>query len=193
MMIHNIQKQNDKTELGFWIYLMSDMVLFGALFACFQILRHNTAGGPAASELFDLPYVFIETMVLLASSVASGIALSALRAKKVHLFRSLLILTIVLGIAFLAMEIAEFSMLIHEGYSWTTSGFLSSYFTLVGTHGMHIFFGIVWGIALLVVSGSRAGKNDHYDRKVTLFTTFWHFLDLIWIAIFTVVYLMGAL
>lgn len=187
-----ISAQYEKTTYGFWLYLMSDMVLFAALFATFQVLRHNTAGGATGQELFDLPFVFVETVLLLVSSLTAGIGLVALKAKKVAIFRALLTITVVLGLAFLCMEISEFTHLVREGNSWAASGFLSAFFTLVGTHGFHILVGCLWAVALLVTSKSRAENDPHYLRKANMFTMFWHFLDFVWIFIFTVVYLMGV-
>lgn len=186
------QRQNDKTSLGFWIYLMSDLMIFASLFATFQVLRGNTAGGPSEKEIFDLPYVLVETILLLASSMTAGISLIAYKAKKVELFRTLLGCTILLGFGFLGMELAEFWHLAAEGNSWQRSGFLSSYFTLVATHGLHIFFGLLWACALFFASFKRRIGDMDLVRKASLFTLFWHFLDLVWIFIFTVVYLIGV-
>lgn len=189
------QKQRfnaDKASLGFWIYLMSDLMIFASLFATFQVLRHNTAGGPSGEDIFDIPYVLIETVLLLCSSVTAGISCLAYQAKKPTLFRALLSATIVLGIGFLAMELSEFAHLALDGDSWQDSGFLSAYFTLVGTHGLHILLGLIWAAALLIVSFKRTLGDVNMTRKLNLFTIFWHFLDLVWIFIFTVVYLAGV-
>ena len=189
------QKQRfnaDKASLGFWIYLMSDLMIFASLFATFQVLRHNTAGGPSGEDIFDIPYVLIETVLLLCSSVTAGISCLAYQAKKPTLFRALLSATIVLGIGFLAMELSEFAHLALDGDSWQDSGFLSAYFTLVGTHGLHILLGLIWAAALLIVSFKRPLGDVDMTRKLNLFTIFWHFLDLVWIFIFTVVYLAGV-
>lgn len=180
-----------KTQLGFWLYLMSDIMLFATLFAVFQIQRNATAGNVSGHDIFDLPYIFGETILLLASSVSAGIAWMAAEAKKVRVFRWLLILTVLLGLGFLIMELSEFARLAADGHSWQASGFLSAYFTLVGTHGLHISVGIIWAVTLLVMVWLR-GLDHNFVRKIGLFTLFWHFLDLVWIFIFTVVYLMGA-
>lgn len=190
-MSHTTQSY-DKTKLGFWLYLMSDIVLFGCLFATFQVLRHNTAGGPDARELFDLPFVLVETILLLASSLTSGIGLLYLRIGRVNVFRTLLAITVVLGASFLAMELYEFHHLVAEGASWQRSAFLSGFFTLVGTHGFHILIGLIWAMTLFVMTFKKKLQRDTFAARASMFTTFWHFLDFVWIFIFTVVYLMGV-
>ena len=183
---------NDKTILGFWVYLMTDIVLFGSLFATYVVLRNNTYGGPGGSEIFEMPAILVETLVLLTSSFTCGLAMLAVRRK--HLPWSLFWFgfTFLLGIIFLVLELAEFSHLIAEGYSWQRSGFLSAFFTLVATHGLHIAIGLLW---LLVMGWQivRHGFTNGVVRRLTLFSIFWHFLDIIWIFIFTVVYLIGAI
>jgi len=181
-----------KTQLGFWLYLMSDVMLFATLFAVFQIQRNAIAGNVSGHDIFSLPYVLGETVLLLVSSVTAGIAWMAAEVRKTALFRVLLAATIVLGLGFLVMEISEFARLVADGHSWQASGFLSAYFTLVGTHGLHISMGIIWALVMLIVSMQR-GLEENLVRKIGLFALFWHFLDLVWIFIFTVVYLMGVL
>ena len=183
---------DDKTQLGFWIYLMTDIILFASLFATFLVLRDSTFGGPSGNELFGLPFVLLETMVLLISSFSAGLGLlAALSGKK----RAVLVwfgITFVLGVTFLGLELHEFSSLVHEGHSWESSAFLSAFFTLVGTHGAHISAGLVWmGVVMWRVF--KNGLTVHIKRKLTMLSLFWHFLDIIWIFIFTVVYLMGAI
>lgn len=188
------QRQNDtsKTVFGFWVYLMTDCVLFAGLFATYAVLHNNTFGGPDGKELFSLPYVLAETMILLLSSYSCGLAILAVKrnAKKAALW--LFFLTFCLGLAFLAMELIEFHKLIEEGNNWQRSGFLSSYFTLVGTHGLHITVGLIW-IAVMIMKVSKMGLNEVNTKRLTLMSLFWHFLDVIWIFIFTIVYLLGAL
>ena len=186
------QRAMSKGQIGFWIYLMSDMILFSTLFATYMILENATNGGVTSHEIYNLPYVLVETIALLISSVTSGIAYLAATAQKKHLYLSMMILTIALGLVFLTMELHEFSGLVAAGHSWTQSGFLSAYFTLVGTHGLHISVGLFWAITMVVVSLKR-GLNRDVVRKIGLFSLFWHFLDLIWIFIFSVVYLMGVM
>ena len=186
------KKAVNKGQLGFWIYLMSDMVLFSALFATFMILRNSTNGSVSGHDIFDLPYVLVETIALLISSVTSGIAYLAATVGKKQLYLSMMVLTVALGLVFIVMELTEFHGLVVDGHSWTVSGFLSAYFTLVGTHGLHISVGLIWAITMIAVSFKR-GLTTDVVRKLGLFSLFWHFLDLIWIFIFTIVYLMGVL
>jgi cytochrome o ubiquinol oxidase subunit III len=182
----------ERKTLGFWIYLMTDCVLFASLFATFAVLRNATAGGPGGSELFDMPFVLVETMLLLTSSFTVGLAVLA--AKSGYKTQSFVWLgvTFLLGAAFLAMELYEFTELIHEGAGPQTSAFLSAFFTLVGTHGIHIAVGLLW----LIVVAYRLWrynfkKNDLF--RLSLFSLFWHFLDIIWIFIFSIVYLIGGM
>lgn len=181
-----------KTTFGFWVYLMTDCILFATLFATYAVLHNNTFGGPSGRELFDLPFVLVETLILLTSSFTCGIAMLAMQrtAKKAVLVS--LLITGLLGAAFLGMEIFEFSQLASEGNSWRRSGFLSAFFTLVGTHGLHIATGLVW-MTVLGVQILRRGLTVHTTRRLTLLSMFWHFLDIVWIFIFTLVYLLGAL
>lgn len=181
-----------KVTLGFWVYLMTDCVLFASLFATYLVLHNNTNGGPDSAELFSLPYVLIETLLLLTSSFTSGLALLATHQNKPKQVIGWLVATAVLGAGFLAMEITEFTKLANEGNSWTHSGFLSSYFTLVGTHGLHIAAGLIW-LCILIVFVLKRGVVNANVRRLSLFSLFWHFLDIVWIFIFSVVYLIGAL
>ena len=186
--IHN----TEKTIFGFWIYLMTDLVLFASLFATFMVLRNNTFGGPPASELFSLPFVLTETILLLVSSYVCGLAMLAVHKNKRNLALSLFAIVFLLGAAFLGMELHEFTNLVHEGNGWQRSGFLSAFFTLVGTHGAHITVGLIW-LAVMAFQVVQRGFTVHTIRRLTLFSMFWHFLDIVWIFIFTIVYLMGAL
>lgn len=186
------RQADDKTMFGFWVYLMTDCVLFASLFATYAVLQGGTYGGPGPRELFSMPYVLAETMILLFSSFTCGLAMLALRDKKKRAMLGWLGVTFVLGIAFLALEIFEFHELAAEGNSWHRSGFLSAFFTLVGTHGLHITAGLVW-LAVLMFQSVRRGLTHGTVRRLTLFSLFWHFLDLIWIFIFTIVYLHGAI
>lgn len=180
------------TRLGFWIYLMTDCMLFATLFATYAVLRNGTNGGPGAHELFSLPFALIETLILLTSSALSGLMLLAMRWQRQRLSLILLASVLALGAAFLGMELYEFASLIKEGNSWQSSAFLSSFFTLVGTHGLHIAAGLLWGSTLLISIRSR-GLRPELVHKAGLFTIFWHFLDVVWIFIFTFVYLAGGI
>lgn len=186
------QQEFTKTTFGFWIYLMTDCVLFASLFAAYAVLRNGTAGGPSGADIFELDFVLIETLLLLISSLTSGLALIGIKTGNKRLVTTMLAATFVLGASFLAMELSEFSKLISEGYGWQTSAFLSAFFTLVGTHGLHIAIGLLWILVLLKSLYTR-GITNTLTKRVALFSLFWHFLDIIWIFIFTLVYLLGAL
>lgn len=181
-----------KTVLGFWIYLMTDCILFASLFATYAVLHNSTFGGPSSRELFSLTTSFIETMILLFSSVTCGFAmLASLRNKKNQLIGWLGV-TFLLGLSFVAIELHEFAHLVEEGHSWTKSAFLSSFFTLVSTHGLHVSFGLLWMLVMMVQVFVQ-GINVDTFRRLVVFSLFWHFLDLIWIFIFTLVYLLGVI
>ncbi len=184
-------KNTEKTIFGFWIYILTDCVLFATLFATYAVLRNNTAGGPSAAELFSMPFVLTETIILLTSSFTSGLGLLAAHQGKLRAAMMWFIVTFLLGAAFLGLELHEFSSLVAEGHSWQTSGFLSAYFTLVGTHGLHITAGLVW-ITVLLAQLIRKGFTGNTAKRLTLFSYFWHFLDIVWIFIFTIVYLLGV-
>lgn len=180
-----------RTYFLFWTYLMTDLLMFAGLFAAFAVLRSSTFGGPGEKELYSLPLVLTETIILLVSSYTAGLAVFFANRGKTKAVLGLLYTTGVLGASFLALELTEFSHLIHEGNSFRRSAFLSSYFSLVGTHGLHITAGLLWLVILLVFLAKR-GLRESIVRKITLFSTFWHFLDIVWIFIFTIVYLMGV-
>lgn len=181
-----------KTTFGFWLYIMTDCVLFASLFATFAVLRNNTFGGPSGSELFSLPYVLAETLILLTSSFTCGLAVLAARRGNKQQVLFWFFLTFLLGAAFLTLELTEFHRLAAEGNNWQRSGFLSSFFTLVGTHGLHITVGLLWMLVMMAQVMSR-GLKAGVVRRLSLLSIFWHFLDVVWIFIFTIVYLMGAL
>lgn len=180
-----------KTTFGFWLYLMTDCVVFASLFATYGVLRNNTAGGPDGNELFDLWFVLVETLLLLVSSLTAGLALLYVRAGMRRDALTWMAITFISGAGFLALELYEFAALIGEGYSWQTSGFLTSYFTLVGTHGLHIAVGLLW-LGVLIVRAYQNRLTPKIVQQFTLFSLFWHFLDIVWILIFSLVYLMGA-
>lgn len=188
-----LQQENDnKTLFGFWVYIMTDCLLFGTLFAIFVVLQDNTNGGPPARELFSLPHALAETLLLLTSSFTC--ALANLAANRNDKNRVLLAfgLTFLLGVSFLILELTEFTQLYQEGNSWQRSGFLSAFFTLVGTHGLHITTGLLWMIILLIPI-FRQGLTPLSLKRLKCLRLFWHFLDVVWVFIFTLVYLMGAL
>ena len=180
------------TMLGFWIYLMSDCLIFAVLFATYGVLSGNLAGGPGPRDLFDLPLVAINTSMLLLSSITYGFAMLSARQQHVGATQLWLAVTALFGAAFLSIELYEFTRLINEGATPQSSAFLSSFFTLVGTHGLHVTFGIVWLLTLMVQVGQR-GLTAPNERRLMCLSLFWHFLDIVWIGVFTFVYLMGML
>ena len=188
----HLAEMTDKTLFGFWTYLMTDCVLFASLFAVYAVQHGSTFGGPDGHDLFKLPYVLVETFALLISSFTCGLALLALQKRDKTMVLTWLAITFALGALFLGMELSEFHAMAAEGNSWRRSGFLSSYFTLVGTHGLHITVGLIW-MAVLGVFTGRKGLTASIRKRLTLLGMFWHFLDVVWIFIFTVVYLYGSL
>jgi cytochrome o ubiquinol oxidase subunit 3 len=182
----------DRVTFGFWVYILSDCVLFAGLFATYAVLHNATFGGPAIADLVSLPFVLTETMILLTSSFTVGLVLLATHHSKKLLALCALVVTLLLGLSFLGMEVNEFSHLIAQGSGPQGSAFLSSFFTLVGTHGLHVFFGSLWMLVLMAHIAFK-GITDGTTRKLMCLSLFWHFLDIIWIFIFTFVYLLGAL
>lgn len=178
--------------LGFWIYLMSDCILFAGVFAAYALLHGETAGGPAGHTLFELPYVLVETFCLLVSSFTYGMAVLAIAKRKRGTVLAWLAVTFLLGLAFIGMEVNEFHHLVSIGAGPDRSAFLSSFFTLVGTHGLHVTAGLVW-MALLMAQVAQKGLTATNQTRLMCLSLFWHFLDIIWIGVFTVVYLNGAL
>lgn len=181
-----------KVTFGFWIYIMSDCVLFAIIFATYAVLQNGIHLGPSAKELFDLRFVLTETFILLISSFTFGLTMLAVHKNKKNLAMSWLFVTFLLGAAFIAMEIYEFYELIIDGHGPSKSAFLSAFFTLVGTHGLHVSFGLIW-IVILFIQVSQRGLTPVTVRKLTCLGLFWHFLDIVWIFVFTIVYLMGAI
>jgi len=180
------------TLLGFWIYLMSDCLIFACLFATYAVLGRNYAGGPSGAEIFELGTVALNTAFLLFSSITYGFAMLAAQKKNTKSTLIWLAVTGVLGACFLYLELDEFTHLIHEGFGPWRSGFLTAFFSLVGTHGLHVTFGIVWLVTLMFQVGKH-GINAANYRRLACLSMFWHFLDVIWIGVFTYVYLMGVL
>jgi len=180
------------TLLGFWLYLMSDCLVFACLFAVYGVLGRSYAGGPTGAELFDLPLVAVNTSLLLLSSITYGFAMLEMQRNRTRAVLAWLAITGLLGAGFISLELYEFAHLIHEGAGPQRSAFLSSFFTLVGTHGLHVSFGIVWLITLMVQVGQR-GLVAENKRRLMCLSMFWHFLDVVWIGVFTFVYLMGVL
>ena len=186
------EQASAKTLYGFWLYIMTDCILFASLFATYAVLRNNTFGGPNGEVLFSLPFVLAETLILLTSSFTCGLGILAVRKKRKNLVLALFSITFLLGCAFLGLELHEFRQLAIEGNSWRRSGFLSAFFTLVGTHGLHITSGLIW-MATLLVRLDRQGFRSNTLKRFTMLSVFWHFLDIVWIFIFSIVYLMGVI
>jgi cytochrome o ubiquinol oxidase subunit 3 len=180
------------TLLGFWLYLMSDCLVFGCLFACYGVLGRSYAGGPTGAQIFDLPLVALNTALLLLSSITYGFAVLQMQAGKRAGTLAWLFLTGLLGAGFVGIELTEFAHLIHEGAGPQRSAFLSSFFTLVGTHGLHVSFGIIW-LLTMMLQVARHGLTGANRRRLMCLSMFWHFLDVVWIGVFTFVYLMGVL
>lgn len=183
---------DSSTLFGFWLYLMSDCLLFAALFATYGVLGGNFAAGPSGADLFDLPLVAFNTSLLLLSSITYGFAMLDMARNKTGGTLAWLAVTGLLGVAFVGVELYEFSHLISEGAPPQRSAFLSSFFVLVGTHGLHVTFGIVWLITLMI-QVRKFGLIADNKRRLMCLSMFWHFLDVVWIGVFTFVYLMGSM
>ncbi|MGA0532429.1 cytochrome o ubiquinol oxidase subunit III [Hansschlegelia sp. KR7-227] len=180
------------TLLGFWIYLMSDCLVFACLFATYGVLGRNYAAGPSGKDLFDLGLVALNTSMLLLSSITYGFAMLEMAKNRAGTTLFWLGVTGLFGMAFLGIELYEFHHLIEEGATPQRSAFLSSFFTLVGTHGLHVTFGVIW-LATLMVQVAQRGLIPENRRRLMCLSMFWHFLDVVWIGVFTFVYLMGTL
>ena len=188
----NKHHPENATLLGFWIYLLSDLMIFACLFATYGVLGRAYAAGPSGADLFDLRLIAVNTAILLVSSITYGFAMIAMQRRDKRKLIAWLIGTGVLGVAFLAIEVYEFWHLIHLGAGPQRSAFLSSFFALVGTHGLHVLFGVVW-LVVLCLQLNKHGLTRANTRRVACLSMFWHFLDVVWIGVFTFVYLMGVL
>jgi cytochrome o ubiquinol oxidase subunit 3 len=177
---------------GFWIYLMTDLVLFASIFATYAVVSRNYAGGPTGKELFDLRYLFVETMLLLFSSATYGLAVLALHSDRKGWVLVWLVVTFLLGFGFICMEVNEFYNMILDGNGPQRSAFLSAFFTLVGTHGAHVTFGLIW-MAVMMGQVIIKGLTTPVQSRLMRLSMFWHFLDIVWIGVFTIVYLMGVI
>jgi len=189
------EEHHDMTGLkmyGFWIYLMSDLIIFGSLFATYAVLHNGTAGGPTSKDLFELDFVLIETFLLLFSSFTYGMAVLAMNKDRLAQVKLWLAVTFMFGAGFVGMEIYEFHHLIQEGFGPDRSGFLSSFFGLVGTHGLHVSFGLLWMLVMFIQLFTK-GLTEKTRPRILCLSLFWHFLDIVWICVFTFVYLMGVL
>lgn len=190
---HEHHMDSDSIDVfGFWIYIMTDCILFATLFAAFAVLHTDSFTGPTLKQLISLPYVLGETMFLLASSFTYGLAMLGLYKNKTGTTFFWLLVTFIFGASFVGMEIHEFIHLYAEGNSWHISAALSAFFTLVGTHGTHVTIGLIW-MALMMFQLLKYGTSKAISRRLTYLGLFWHFLDIVWIFVFTIVYLMGAI
>lgn len=185
------QEAFSRTLLGFWVYILTDCVLFGCLFATYVVLHNNTFGGPSSADLFSLDFALKETLILLVSSFTCALATLCMRRGQKSRMLCWFAVTFLLGISFLSMELSEFASFISDGHGYQKSAFLSAFFTLVGTHGAHISVGLLW-IAVMSWQVCYQGLTLAVVRRLRCLGLFWHFLDVVWIFIFTVVYLMGV-
>ncbi|MFD2615398.1 cytochrome o ubiquinol oxidase subunit III [Paenibacillus gansuensis] len=183
--------QEELRQFGFWIFLMTDVILFSVLFATYLVLNGSTNGGPG-TELFEINGIIVSTFVLLTSSFTSGLAVLAMNQGKKQALIGWLLVTALLGAVFIGLEATEFIHLVHEGATMGTSAFWSAFFTLVGTHGLHVSIGLVW-MAAIMLQLKKYGINPVTKRKVNIVSLYWHFLDVVWIFVFTIVYLMGVM
>ena len=183
--------QEELRQFGFWIFLITDVILFGTLFATYIVLRGNTDGGPGP-ELFELGGIIASTFILLTSSFTSGLAVLAMNQGNKKARIGWLAVTVLLGASFIYLEVTEFAKLVEEGANIGTSAFWSAFYTLVGTHGLHVSVGLVWMTALMIQI-ARRGITPVTKRKVNIVSLYWHFLDVVWIFVFTIVYLMGVM
>jgi cytochrome o ubiquinol oxidase subunit 3 len=179
------------TGYGFWIFILSDIIMFSAFFASYAVLLGQTAGGPSGHDLFDLRSVAMETGFLLASSFTCGLASIAADTRNTTWFQIAMAVTCAFGLAFLALELKEFASLVARGAGPTRSAFLSAFFTLVGCHGLHVSAGILWLLTMMAQVFAKGFRPD-IQRRILCFALFWHALDIIWIAVFTIVYLLGS-
>lgn len=185
-------EENSNKILGFWLFLGAEIALFSTLFAVYFTLWNRTGSGPTASEIFELKGVIAETFLLLTSSFTCGLAVHSMRLGLKKPMLVFMLITLVLGLGFLGVEISEFITYVHDGATLQTSAFLSSLFVLLGTHGAHVSMGILWGIAIML-QVKRYGFNSETANKSFIFSLYWHFLDVVWIFIFSFVYLKGMM
>jgi cytochrome o ubiquinol oxidase subunit 3 len=188
---HDLLSKRIVTGYGFWIFLLSDIVMFSAFFASFSVLRDATAGGPSGQQIFDITDTAMETALLLLSSFTCGVAFIGAQLKRDSWYYGAMAVTFLLGVGFLLLEAREFAGLVSQGYGPTRSAFLSSFFTLVGCHGIHVTLGLLWLLTMMAQVWAKGYRPD-IMRRLLCFSLFWHTLDIIWVALFTVVYLIGV-
>ncbi|REE21593.1 cytochrome bo3 quinol oxidase subunit 3 [Paraburkholderia sp. BL27I4N3] len=190
---HDADHVPSQSVFGFWLYLMTDCIIFAALFAVFAVMGHQFAGGPSGKDLFEIPGVAVETSMLLLSSITYGFAMLGAHKNRKGVLLFWLGVTFLLGLAFLVLELREFSHLIAEGAGPSRSAFLSSFFTLVGTHGLHVTCGLIWMVVLAIQVISHRDLTERDMIRLTCLSLFWHFLDVVWIGVFTFVYLASVI
>lgn len=181
-----------KTVFGFWLFIITDFMLFATILVMYAVLQNSTFGGPSSKELFSIHHALVQTLVLLVSAATAGLGGVYAHRKEKSLSLGLFVITFALGVLFLGMEISEFLRLVQSGDSWHNSAFLSAYFTLVGTHVFHVVFGLLWFVVLLLPVVVQ-GLTDVNVRRLTCLRMFWQFVNVVWVFIFTVVYLLGAI
>jgi cytochrome o ubiquinol oxidase subunit 3 len=189
---HDEHHHESPVVFGFWLYLMTDCIIFGTLFSVFAVMRNQFAGGPTGKELFDLQGVGMETAILLLSSITYGFGMISAHKGKSSGVLGWFAITFLLGLSFLGLEIREFSHMVAEGNGPDRSAFLSAFFTLVGTHGLHVTCGLIWMAVLMVQSAGKTEFSERLMNKLTMLSLFWHFLDIVWICVFTFVYLASV-
>ena len=189
---HHQQETDSRLVFGFWLYIMSDCLIFASLFAAFAVLHNATFDGFSVKQFTDLPYVLTETLFLLASSFTYGMAILSLYKNNRNKVITWLIITFLLGLCFVALEVNEFTHLIGEGHGPDSSAAMSSFFTLVGTHGFHVSMGLFW-MLVMIIQLFLFNTSDAVKRRLTYLGLFWAFLDIVWIFVFSIVYLMGAI
>lgn len=180
-----------KTIFGFWMFLLTDFILFGTLFAVYAVLRDSTFGGPTAQQLLSRSYAFGESFLLLTAGFTSGLAAAYSHRENKNMTIFYFLITFIIGLAVFWMQMHEFHQIIAQGYSWKTSAFLSAYFSLIGTLSIHILFGLLW-IPVILFSVWKEGVNQVNLRRIMCLKMFWQFINIVWIVIFTIVYLMGV-
>jgi len=190
---HDVDAESyDKTLFGFWVYILTDFIMFASIFATYVVLQYGTNGGPSGRELFNLPFTLVQTLILLLSSFTAGLGGAAAHRKDKKMTIALFGLTFLLGIVFMGMEITSLNQLAQAGHTWHKSAFLSSFFTLVGTHGLHMVFALLWVLVLLPPVFLH-GLTPVSIKRLTCLRMFWQFLNVVWIFVFTIVYLMGVI
>ncbi|MFN7097389.1 MAG: cytochrome c oxidase subunit 3 [Gammaproteobacteria bacterium] len=186
------EDSNSKVIFGFWIFILTDFILFAALFATYSVLHNNTYGGVGIKDIVDLPYSLVQSLIFVTSSLSYGLGIVAMKKNEQKSLLFWLGVTFILGLAFVSLEFNEFAKLVHAGHTWQSSAFLSSFFTLVGLQGIHVTIGLLW-IVIVMIQLTMQHINPTMRTRLACLGLFWDFLNIIWIFIFSIVYLMGAI